>query len=85
MWYNLKMPIIPSKVLGVGSIPEYVISGGLALADLTALQEPLCSFYQFAFHHRLYKQGYIESCEHELTSCHSKLNLISRDVSLETK
>lgn len=40
-------------------VPKYNISRGPAPADLTALQQPLCSFYQFAFHHAQYKQSSI--------------------------
>lgn len=91
MWNNLKCQFKKQfhpehkVLLGVGSIPEYITSGGPAPADLTVLEEPFCAFFQFAFHHTPYTQGYIGSCERELTSCHSKLNLISQDVSLETK
>lgn len=80
MWNNLKESVqfqLQCKVLlVVGSIPEYIISGDLALVDLTVLEEPFCCFNQFAFRHTVYKRGYSESCEHKLTSCHSKLNLM---------
>lgn len=46
------MPVIPSKVFGVGRTPEYIISE--ELADLAELKEPFCASYEFALQHIQY-------------------------------
>lgn len=69
----------------VGSVIECFIPGGTALADLTVLQQPVSSLYQFVFYYTLHNEGYIESFEHELTSCLAMINLNSQDTSLVPK